>query len=63
MIIGNDFYKLWLDDTLCYSCAYFKHEDESLHQAQLNKIDHLLAKLQLKEGESLLDIGCVGDVF
>ena len=56
--IGNDFYKLWLDDTLCYSCAYFKHEDESLHQAQLNKIDHLLAKLQLKEGESLLDIGC-----
>ena len=56
--IGNDFYKLWLDDTLCYSCAYFKHEDESLHQAQLNKIDHLLAKLQLQEGESLLDIGC-----
>lgn len=56
--IGNDFYKLWLDDTLCYSCAYFKQEDESLHQAQLNKIDYLLAKLELKEGESLLDIGC-----
>ena len=35
--IGNKFYKLWLDDTLCYSCAYFKSEDESLHQAQLNK--------------------------
>lgn len=56
--IGNNFYKLWLDDTLCYSCAYFKNEHESLHQAQLNKIDHLLKKLQLKENETLLDIGC-----
>lgn len=49
---------MWLDDTLCYSCAYFKSEDESLHQAQLNKIDHLLNKLELKENETLLDIGC-----
>lgn len=56
--IGNDFYKLWLDDTLCYSCAYFKNEDETLYQAQLNKIDHLLNKLELKENETLLDIGC-----
>lgn len=56
--IGNDFYKLWLDDTLCYSCAYFKHEDDSLHQAQLQKIDHLLKKLNLHENETLLDIGC-----
>ena len=45
--IGNDFYKLWLDDTLSYSCAYFKNENESLGEAQLNKIHHLLKKLNL----------------
>lgn len=56
--IGNDFYKLWLDDTLSYSCAYFKNENESLGEAQLNKIYHLLKKLNLSEGMTLLDIGC-----
>ena len=56
--IGNDFYKLWLDDTLSYSCAYFKNENESLGEAQLNKIHHLLKKLNLSEGMTLLDIGC-----
>lgn len=56
--IGNEFYKLWLDETLSYSCAYFKSETDSLHDAQLNKIHHLLKKLNLKEGETLLDIGC-----
>ena len=56
--IGNDFYKLWLDDTLSYSCAYFKNENESLGEAQLNKIHHLLKKLNLREGITLLDIGC-----
>ena len=38
--IGNDFYKIWLDDTLCYSCAYFKNENESLYDAQMNKINN-----------------------
>ena len=56
--IGNDFYKLWLDDTLSYSCAYFKNENESLGEAQLNKIHHLLKKLNLREGITLLVIGC-----
>lgn len=56
--IGNDFYKLWLDDTLSYSCGYFKHEDDSLYQAQVNKVDYILEKLYLKEGMSLLDVGC-----
>ena len=56
--IGNDFYKLWLDDTLSYSCAYFKNENESLGEAQLNKIHHLLKKLNLRDGITLLDIGC-----
>ena len=56
--IGNDFYSLWLDKTMSYSCAYFKKEDDTLYEAQLNKIDYILKKLQLKEGMSLLDIGC-----
>ncbi|WP_251139072.1 class I SAM-dependent methyltransferase [Exiguobacterium sp. s142] len=55
--IGNEFYALWLDETMSYSCAYFKEPYDSLNQAQLNKIDHVLNKLQLKEGETLLDIG------
>ena len=56
--IGNDFYKLWLDETMSYSCGYFQHEDDSLYQAQVNKVDHILKKLCLEEGMSLLDIGC-----
>ncbi|QBE97309.1 Cyclopropane-fatty-acyl-phospholipid synthase [Blautia producta] len=56
--IGNDFYKLWLDDTMSYSCGYFLNENDSLYQAQVNKVDYILKKLFLKEGMSLLDIGC-----
>lgn len=56
--IGNDFYKLWLDDTMNYSCGYFSREDDSLYQAQVNKTDYILKKLYLKEGMKLLDIGC-----
>jgi len=56
--IGNDFYKLWLDDSLSYSCAYFKNSDDTLKQAQVNKVLYILDKLYLKEGMSLLDIGC-----
>ena len=56
--LGNDFFALWLDETMSYSCAYFKSPDDSLYQAQLQKIHHTLKKLQLKPGERLLDIGC-----
>jgi cyclopropane-fatty-acyl-phospholipid synthase len=56
--IGNDFYKLWLDESMSYSCGYFLHEDDSLYQAQVNKVDHILDKLQLEKGMTLLDIGC-----
>ncbi|HEO7215881.1 TPA: class I SAM-dependent methyltransferase [Streptococcus agalactiae] len=56
--IGNDFYKLWLDDTMTYSCAYFKHENDSLEKAQLNKVHHILNKLNAQPGGKLLDIGC-----
>lgn len=56
--IGNDFYSLWLDKTLSYSCGYFQNETDTLYDAQMNKIHHTLKKLNLKEGMSLLDIGC-----
>lgn len=56
--IGNDFYKLWLDKTMSYSCGYFKQEKDSLYQAQVNKVNHILEKLHLEEGMTLLDIGC-----
>ena len=56
--IGNDFYRLWLDETMSYSCGYFLHEDDTLYQAQGNKVDYILKKLRLAEGMSLLDIGC-----
>lgn len=56
--LGNDFYKLWLDPTLTYSCAYFENWDDDLETAQLNKIDHILRKLNPQPGRTLLDIGC-----
>ncbi|MDP4162696.1 MAG: cyclopropane-fatty-acyl-phospholipid synthase family protein [Bacillota bacterium] len=56
--IGNDFYKLWLDETMTYSCGYFKTPEDSLKTAQQNKVAHILKKLNLKEGQTLLDIGC-----
>lgn len=56
--IGNDFYRLWLDDTMSYSCGYFPTETTSLYEAQMNKIHHILKKLQLSPEMTLLDIGC-----
>jgi len=55
---GNDFYKLWLDESMAYSCAYFRHENDTLEQAQQQKYEHICRKLQLKSGETLVDIGC-----
>jgi len=55
--LGNDFYKLWLDKSLTYSCAYFRKLADSLETAQAQKVDHLLKKLQLQKGHTLLDIG------
>lgn len=56
--LGNDFYKLWLDESMAYSCAYFRHEHDTLEQAQQQKYEHICRKLQLKAGETLVDIGC-----
>ena len=59
--LGNDFYGLWLDKTMSYSCAYFKTEKDTLFDAQMKKIHHILKKLNLKPGQTLLDIGCGWD--
>jgi cyclopropane-fatty-acyl-phospholipid synthase len=56
--LSDDFYRLFLDSTQTYSCAYFEQDDMSLEQAQLAKIDLSLGKLGLEPGMTLLDIGC-----
>ena len=56
--IGDDLYALFLDDDWQYSCAYFETDDMSLEQAQLAKKRHIAAKLCLRDGDSVLDIGC-----
>ncbi len=56
--VSNEFYQLWLDDNMVYSCAYFENGDEDLATAQLKKLDHILTKIQLHAGQRLLDIGC-----
>jgi cyclopropane-fatty-acyl-phospholipid synthase len=56
--VSNAFYKLWLDSRLVYSCAYFRAEDDSLDDAQAQKLDLICRKLRLKPGERFLDIGC-----
>jgi cyclopropane-fatty-acyl-phospholipid synthase len=56
--VSNDFYPLFLDKNLVYSCAYFGREDEDLDTAQERKLDYLCRKLRLQPGETLLDIGC-----
>lgn len=56
--LGNDFFKMWLDETMSYSCGYFKTGKDTLYGAQMHKVDHTLEKLQMHEGMKLLDIGC-----
>lgn len=56
--VSNDFYALWLDRSMVYSCAYFEAVNEDLDTAQERKLDYLCRKLRLKPGERLLDIGC-----
>ncbi len=56
--VGNDYYRLFLDSSLTYSCGYFEHEQDSLDAAQAQKIDHILRKLRIRSGGRLLDIGC-----
>src|SRR5438132_8346578 len=55
---SNDFYALWLDRRMIYSCAYFATPDDTLDTAQERKLDYICRKLRLRPGERLLDIGC-----
>jgi len=56
--VSNAFYQLFLDENMVYSCAYFENGDEDLASAQIKKIDHILTKIQVRPGDTLLDIGC-----
>ncbi len=56
--VSNEFYGLWLDEAMNYSCAYFTSGSDSLEKAQKNKLDLICRKLRLREGERFLDIGC-----
>jgi cyclopropane-fatty-acyl-phospholipid synthase len=56
--IGNDFYKLWLDERMLYTCAYFPEPDTSLEEAQLAKMDHVCRKLGLQPGDHVVEAGC-----
>jgi cyclopropane-fatty-acyl-phospholipid synthase len=56
--VSNDFYQLWLDRNMVYSCAYFESSDEDIDQAQERKLDYLCRKMRLRPGQLMLDIGC-----
>lgn len=56
--LGNDFYRLWLDPKMVYSCAYFENDGDTLEQAQIQKCALCCRKLRLQANERLLDIGC-----
>ena len=56
--IGNDFYRLWLDEQMVYTCAYFAEESYSLEEAQTAKMDHICRKVRLAEGETVVEAGC-----
>ncbi len=56
--IGNDFYKLWLDKQLVYTCAYYADPQATLEAAQIAKLDYVCRKLRLKPGEKVIEAGC-----
>ena len=55
--LGNDFYQLWLDQTMTYSCGYFENKDTSLKDASIKKLDMICKKLNLTDKDSILEIG------
>jgi cyclopropane-fatty-acyl-phospholipid synthase len=55
---SNEFYRLWLDERMIYSCAYFRSGTEDIDTAQAQKLEHICRKLLLQPGERLLDVGC-----
>ncbi len=61
--LGNDFYRLWLDEQLLYTCAYFPSPADDLETAQIAKMDHVCRKLVLKPGETVVEAGCGWGAF
>ena len=56
--LGNDFYALWLDPSMSYSAAVFAADDDSLHDAQLRKYRRILEQLDVRPGQTVLEVGC-----
>lgn len=56
--LGNDFYSLWLGETMAYTCAYFPHAEAALDEAQIAKMDHVCRKLRLAAGAAVVEAGC-----
>ena len=56
--LGNDFYRLWLDEEMVYTCAYYDTPEATLEQAQRAKFDHICRKLMLRPGQQVIEAGC-----
>lgn len=56
--LGNDFYRLWLDERMVYTCAYFEEPTATLDEAQTAKLEHVCRKLKLQPGQTVIDAGC-----
>jgi len=56
--LGNDFYEMWLDERMVYTCAYYENQDATLAEAQVAKLDHVCRKLELKPGQDVIEAGC-----
>lgn len=56
--LGNEFYKLWLDEHMVYTCAYYEDPEATLAEAQLAKLDHVCRKLRLEPGQTVIEAGC-----
>jgi cyclopropane-fatty-acyl-phospholipid synthase len=56
--LGNEFYRLWLDDAMVYTCAYFDHPDVTLEDAQRAKLEYVCRKLRLRAGDRVIEAGC-----
>jgi cyclopropane-fatty-acyl-phospholipid synthase len=56
--LGNEFYRLWLGETMVYTCAYYRHSVLSLEQAQIEKMHHVCRKARLKPGMQVVEAGC-----
>jgi cyclopropane-fatty-acyl-phospholipid synthase len=56
--LGNDFYKLWLDEGMVYTCAYYDTPSATLAEAQVAKLDHVCRKLRLQPGQKVIEAGC-----